>query len=401
MILLSYIGVHQIFQLALAAEEMGNLEFLHCSLVSHPGKWGQRLGRFLRLPIANASGSVSLPSAKIIEHPLPLLVNRLAKRLPWQWRRDPLLSNSWFDQLAARAVARSQAKVFVGAETCALYSMQAAKKRGMVCLLDCPGVPVRFLDEQARRAAEELHLPPMLPANSEEMLIRKEMELALADLILCCSEFQSEALQARGVPVSKIRVVPLWADTAFWSVPKRPDVEPPQNRRLRVIFAGAVSLKKGAPYLIEAMRTLGDQAECLFVGRRGEELSVLLSNLPANCRIEAYVPKDRLRQLYAEHDVLVMPTLGDSFGFVGMEAMAAGLPVIASRHAGLPLPSPDWRVPVRDAAAIAARLRHYQEHPDALAQDSATAQNFVAAFTPERYRQQIQSLYRELLSQTD
>lgn len=398
MVLLSYIGVHQIFQLALAAEEIGALEALHCSLVDHPGKWGGLLAKRFSVPSAHAPGSRLLPPTKLIEHPLPLLANRLAKHLPWQRRSDHIVSNLWFDRLAARAVARSQANIFVGAETCSLYSMQAAKKRGMTCLLDCPGVPVKFLDEQARRAAEDLQLPPLLPANSEAMLIRKEKELALADLILCCSEFQSEALQAQGVPVSKIRVVPLWADTAFWSMPNRSALAPVHNRKLRVIFAGAVSLKKGAPYLIQALRALGDQAECLFVGRHGEELSGLLSNLPANCRIEAYVPKERLRQLYAEHDVLVMPTLGDSFGFVGMEAMAAGLPVIASTHAGLPLPSPDWRVPVRDAPALAARLRHYHEHPDALAQDSATARRFVTAFTPERYRQQIQALYRELLA---
>ena len=36
-----------------------------------------------------------------------------------------------------------------------------------------------------------------------------------------------------------------------------------------------------------------------------------------------YVPKPQLRELYAEHDLVVMPTLGDSFGFVTIEAMAA------------------------------------------------------------------------------
>ena len=397
MILLSYIGVHQIFQLALAAEELGSLEALHCSVVDRPGKWGASLATLLPLPSARAAGSQLLPSQKLIEHPLPLLANRLASRLPWHQRQDHRFSNSWFDRMTERAIGRSHAKVFVGVETCALFSMQAAKKRGMICVLDCPGVPVRFLDEQARLAAAELDLPTPSPANSDSMLARKDAELALADHILCCSDFQSQELQSRGVPAAKIHVVPLWADTAFWSQPDPPMIRALATRKLKVIFAGAISLKKGAAYLLDAMRLLGDRVECLFVGRLCEEMQGLLSNLPPNCRVQAYLPKEQLRQAYREHDVLVMPTLGDSFGFVGMEAMAAGLPVIASAHAGLPLPSPDWRVPVRDAQAIATRLRHYLDHPEALAQDSATARAFVAQFTPERYRQQIQDLYRELL----
>jgi glycosyltransferase involved in cell wall biosynthesis len=123
-----------------------------------------------------------------------------------------------------------------------------------------------------------------------------------------------------------------------------------------------------------------------------------LSDLPGGCRIESYVPKDRLRQLYSEHDVLVMPSLGDSFGFVGMEAMAAGLPVIASSNAGVPLPSPDWRIPARNAEGLTQRLMHYATHRDALADDSALAAAFARQFTPQRYRDQIKDIYRELLS---
>lgn len=398
MILLSYIGVHQIFQLALAAEEMGALEVLHCSLVDKPGKWGARLARWWSPPSVRAAGIDALPKEKLFEHPLPLLANRLAGRLPLPGRRDHLLSNTWFDHRVARAVTRSRARIFVGVETCALASMRAARARGMTCILDCPGVPVWFLDEQARRAAAELGLPPPPPANSAGMLRRKRAELALADLILCCSDFQAGELRALGVPECKIRVVPLWADSAFWSVSPRQTKASTPNRRLRVLFAGTISLKKGAPYVIEAMRQTGARAECLLVGRSSSELRGLLSRLPDNCRLETYLPKEELRQIYAEHDVLVMPSLGDSFGFVGMEAMAAGLPVIASASAGVPLPDPAWRVPTRDAAAIAARLEHYLDCPEALAHDSRTARAFAAVHTLERYRRQIQHIYQELLA---
>jgi glycosyltransferase involved in cell wall biosynthesis len=50
--------------------------------------------------------------------------------------------------------------------------------------------------------------------------------------------------------------------------------------------------------------------------------------------IRGFVDQPDLPQLYAEHDLFVFPTLEDTFGIVLLEAMAAGLPVIASCFAG-------------------------------------------------------------------
>jgi glycosyltransferase involved in cell wall biosynthesis len=400
MITLSYIGVHQIFQLALAAQESDQLESLHCSLIDRPGKWGHRLARGSPPPSLRPLGYLELRPDRVFEHPLPLLIHRLTQRLWPQKQSDQLFTNQLFDRIVARHIAKSATSgIFVGAETCALESMRAAKKKGMHCILDCPGVPVLYLDAQARIAAKGLDLQLPSSSNSPAMLARKRQELELADLILCCSAFQAEKVSEQGIDPGRIRVVPLWADAEFWSglYPVRSNRSlPSEGRPLRIIYAGTLSLKKGIPYLLQALRRLPVPFECLLVGRISPEMAPFLSDLPGGCRIESYVPKDRLRQLYSEHDVLVMPSLGDSFGFVGMEAMAAGLPVIASSNAGVPLPSPDWRIPARDAEALARRLMHYATHRDALADDSAQAAAFARQFTPQRYRDQIKDIYQEL-----
>lgn len=396
MIALSYIGVHQIFQLALAAHEGGHLEALHCSLVDLPGKWGSHLARRWSMPSLRPLGWDHLPPERLIEHPLPLLCHRLLTKLTRRPNGDHSGTNAWFDRLTARTLRHSKASLVVATETCALHTFQSARSHGMQCLLDCPGVPVRFLDAQAREAADELGLPSPNPANSSIMLARKQEELALADKILCCSDFQAQQVASQGIPSDRLRVVPLWADQSFWSaIPAKP--KSPASP-LRVLFVGTLSLKKGLPYLLSALKELGTVVECLLVGRPSSEMLPALARLPANCQFAGHANKEQLRDHYASYDVLVMPTLGDSFGFVGMEAMAAGLPVIASAHAGLPLPHPDWRVPVRDAAAIASRLLHYVHQPDALAADRTTAQNFAVQFTPERYRQHIRRIYQECLS---
>jgi len=50
--------------------------------------------------------------------------------------------------------------------------------------------------------------------------------------------------------------------------------------------------------------------------------------------LRGFVDHPELPSVYAEHDLLVFPSLEEVFGLVVLEAMAAGLPVIASRFAG-------------------------------------------------------------------
>ena len=396
-ITLSYIGVHQIFQLALAASEMNELHALHCSLIDRPGKWGHQLSRWTHLPSLRPLGYEDLPTERMIEHPAPLIAQRLVQKLLPRRASEHYYSAKWFDREVASCVQKQPTRLFVGSEISSLRSLYIAKKYRIHRILDCPGIPSGFLDREATIAAKELGLNSPQPSNSPRLIRRKAEELALADIVLACSDLQAAKIAEQGVNPNRIRTVPLWADSNFWAV-ERPRDQSPSIRPLRVIYAGSISLKKGVPYLFQSIRQLSNQVECLLVGRISPEMLPLIQDLPRGCKIEPYVPKDRLRQLYAEHDVLVMPSLGDSFGFVGMEAMAAGLPVIASSNAGVPLPSPDWRIPARNAEALTQRLMHYATHRDALADDSALATRFARQFTAQRYRDQIKDIYRELLA---
>jgi glycosyltransferase involved in cell wall biosynthesis len=109
--------------------------------------------------------------------------------------------------------------------------------------------------------------------------------------------------------------------------------------------------------------------------------------------------KGELRRLYAAHDVLVLPSLADSFGFVALEAMACGLPVIVTENCGVPVPDPSWRVPVMDSEAIARRLEYYADNREALERDGLLAQQFARQLTPERYRDQIKNLFLRILGE--
>jgi phosphatidylinositol alpha-mannosyltransferase len=110
----------------------------------------------------------------------------------------------------------------------------------------------------------------------------------------------------------------------------------------RILFIGRDEPRKGLNVLRKAHARLGDGVELVLVGPTG------------------YVPEAQLRRELARADVLVAPSLGgESFGVVLAEAMAAGVPVVASDIAGYREVLPETAgvlVPAGDVAALADAL---------------------------------------------
>jgi len=395
-IALAYSGVHQMFQLAVAAHEIGELDGFFASVIDGEGRCGRRLGRLAPAGTVRPLGWERLPTAKVWEYPWPLLINRVLKKYHPARINEHRWSNAWFDGAAARWLRRRPAQIFVGAETCALESLCQAGKMGMKRVLDCPGIPAQVLDAEARRAAAAFGVNISSSSNSVAVTRRKQLELAQAEVVLCCSEFQRTHLLALNPGIKRAEVISLWADVGFWKDVASERICLRQGEPLRVLYAGAVSLKKGVPYLLEAVEPLASQVALTLVGELSPKMAHILKRFRSH-RSLPYLPKNELRGLYREHDVLVMPTLGDSFGFVTIEAMASGMPVIASQNAGAPVADEDWRVPPHDAEAIRRRLLAYHADREKLNQDGRLAASFAAHFTPERYRARAGELFKELL----
>ena len=157
-IVVAYSGVHQAFQLALAAEELGQLDQFYCSLFAATGKWGGTLARWMG-PDAMLNRRVDgLSPERACENPWPLLAHRCRARLLPGTANDWVRANSWFDRWVARRIGKSACSVFVGVETCAAESFAVARDRGMVRVLDCPGIEAGFLDRLATDAGAEFGL---------------------------------------------------------------------------------------------------------------------------------------------------------------------------------------------------------------------------------------------------
>lgn len=397
-IVLGYIGVHQIFELALAAHEGGQLEALHCSLVDMPGKWGHWLGKCVTASSLKPLDSERLPTERCHETPFPLLSRHLTKfgstPGPLHYHR----SNAWFDQILANRLRHSRARLFIGVETCALASLKAARQRGMTRVLDCPGIPAELLNGELQQACDDLSLPLSATGFSQRSADQRAREIEEADFLTLCSGIQFDYYSRIGIPPSKMRVNPLWVDQAFTSHPHRADI-PSGDRPLRVLVVGSATLAKGAPYAIEAMKLVGDKATLTLCGGVDDTVRRWAGTQLDAHTVLGWQPRSSLAEVYAAHDVLLFPTLGDSFGFVALEAMACGMPVITTTQAGAPLPDESWRVPTRNAEALAHRILLYAADRERLRYDGQLARDFALTFTTENYRQRAREIFSELLGE--
>jgi glycosyltransferase involved in cell wall biosynthesis len=162
-----------------------------------------------------------------------------------------------------------------------------------------------------------------------------------------------------------------------------------------------VSLRKGIGYLLEAMSRLSlPDSELVLRGTLLPESKDILAPCDGRFRLQPPLPRAGMRDLYSQASVLVLPSIEDGFGQVIVQAMACGLPVIATTNTGGPDVITDGKdgfiVPIRDARAIADRLDYLYRNPDARAAMGRAALETVRAWNGwERYTNQVLDTYRQ------
>jgi len=161
-------------------------------------------------------------------------------------------------------------------------------------------------------------------------------------------------VQEYGVDAARVQIIPCGVDTTLF----RPQDQQQARRALAlpeaapvVLFVGRLQPLKGLDTLLRAVHLVRQQSptlQVLIVGggvgegdpHEAEELGRLrglaehLALTPHLAFIKAQ-PQETLAQYYAAADVFVIPSHYESFGLVVLEAMACGIPVVASRVGGL------------------------------------------------------------------
>ena len=166
----------------------------------------------------------------------------------------------------------------------------------------------------------------------------------------------------------------------------------PARGPLRFLHAGQLGLRKGTPLLLQAWRAAQlEDCELHLVGPWQLARSVRAA-LPPSVFVHPPQSWPQLREHYRAAQVFVFPSHFEGFGLVLLEAMACGLPAIASEAgAGPDRVGPATGLLVREASVDAwvEALRNMAGRRDELPAMAAAARAKACEFTWERYRREV------------
>jgi len=343
------------------------------------------------LPAAAVRSFVTIDLGRTVASALGL--RGLEDRL---WERD----DHRFSQLAAERVLPACDTIH-GIEHASLELFQAAKASGRATVLHIASVHPTFHDEIFDRAyREHPEFQESLAWRLRERRLRRDArrikEYELADLLVTWSRFSSRSLTTHGVPADRVVIVPLGAAP----VPPLATPAPGDMTRsgpLRVMFAGKISFHKGCHVLLEAW-SLFDSRDAVLVLAGHNELPPALT-AARGVELAGSLPQAGLFSLMNQCDLLVLPTLSDSFGMVVTEALMHGLPVLTTANAGaadlIVEGRTGWIVPAGDAVALCARLRWCEAN---LAEVRGMRERVRGSVTPRTwsdYRADLRTTLRE------
>lgn len=150
-----------------------------------------------------------------------------------------------------------------------------------------------------------------------------------ADLIIAVSAFTaSQVEEYLRMPQSRIRVI-------HHGVVPRTLPNPPREKV--VLCIGAIQKRKNQAMLIRAFRAMPDEWRLVLAGSPGYEANdVIRAASGARVLITGYVSEEEISNWYARASIFAFPSLDEGFGMPVLEAMAAGIPVIAGNRSALP-----------------------------------------------------------------
>ncbi|MEQ1895764.1 MAG: glycosyltransferase family 4 protein [Vicinamibacterales bacterium] len=354
-----------------------------------------QVGYLQRIP------GVSLPASRLERRSFPPLMSaprvegpiregvRMVRRLLSGQRVEERLAyeaNDWLMRTMRKECRRPSVTAVHAYEDCSLWQFEEAKRRDLACIYDMPiGYYPAWEEINANlvRAYSDWLPPGELASSHYVRPVQKRKEMALADLVLAPTDFVRRSVH-RFVD-KEVKLAPYGVDLDFW----QPAASKPTTGQLRFIYAGQCSLRKGIPVLLQAWLAAGlKDAELELVGpwRLAGGRQHLL---PPGVRLIGPLSRAALRSRYRSAGVFVFPSFFEGFGLVLLEAMACGLPAVATNATAGPdvLSEESGHViPAGDVEALVESLRWFSRNRDRLPEMARAARAAAELHSWKSYR---------------
>ena len=270
----------------------------------------------------------------------------------------------------------------------ALETFRSAKRVGRKTIYE---LPIAYWETSRRLLREEAErLPDWEPTlfatrDSDEKFSRKSEDLSLADRVICPGDFVRDSLPA---PAREKCIV-----AEFGSPPCAPRPPERNRERLRVLFAGTMTQRKGLADLFAAMKLLGrSDVELVVMGAPVAPMEFYRSRFDGFI-YEPTRAHQAVLDLMSGCDLLALPSIVEGRALVQQEALSRGLPILVTANAGgadlVEEGRTGFLVPIRSPEVIAEKIAWFADHRNLLPMMSEAALEKAAGCTWAAYAEKI------------
>jgi glycosyltransferase involved in cell wall biosynthesis len=262
--------------------------------------------------------------------------------------------------------------------------------------------PVTLLSKRRPRVVYCAHgwvFAMELPAWKRKLYARIEKSLVpLADTIVNISHSDHQLACTHGIPQAKMRII---RNGIAATPPSDPKLRAEFGQDgIHLIFVGRHDRQKGLDFLLKVFAEAAAPSVHLhIVGAPVLEGGTSRAELPANITFYGWQSRDAVSQMIASADALIMPSRWEGFGFVALEAMRMGKPVISSRRGALMEIIEHGKTGLHFDLDRQAELRDILRELDKarLAEMGKAARaEFLQSYTSDRLNAELTTLYQSL-----
>jgi glycosyltransferase involved in cell wall biosynthesis len=242
-----------------------------------------------------------------------------------------------------------------------------------------------------------LQVPQKFGKESENL----SQELELCEFILVGSSFVRDTFLAQGVPARKVIVINLGMNPKEFQIEVLNQYDfVNSKRKLRLVFTGQITQRKGLSYLFEALKSFEESVECLIIGLAPDSNYLSQFHLPRNIEFLGYKSKYEMSDIYSSCDVFVFPSLAEGFPLSAIEAMAHGLSLIITSNTFASDVIANYSegivIEPHNAEQIVKSIKFYLDHPESIQKFGIAAKERSLQFNWGRYEQKIIQFVSEI-----
>lgn len=379
-IAISVLGRFHAFYLARELDRHGCLD---CLITSYPAWATEQWG--VRKELVRSLWPVEV-GRRILPEPIA------------RWLQDRGTIRDAYDLLAARRLPPDPDLVVAWSGS-AEKTLRRAGEMGATAIVERGSCHIRTQREILKEEYRRHGLEPDIP--SETVVEKEETEYRVADRIVVPSKFVERSFLAQGTKQEKLIRVPYGVNPEEFEPVEKDD------STFRVVFAGALSVRKGIYYLLRAFYELNlSDAELLLLGAARDESNVWLSRYGRNVRHPGHVPQEELDHWYSQGSVFVLPSVEEGMACVQLQAMACRLPLICTPNTGggdlIRDGKEGFIVPIREVEALKERIYWCYRHRNELrGMGRAARRRVLEQYTWQDYGNRIVSAYRDNIRSRD